>query len=225
MTGSRVKIRRDEAGPYFEFIADDNKKPIAIRVEFAERKNIGGRADLLARAIGFSKNKDLHVFDANAGLCRDSFHFYCLGCRVTAIEKNPDVYSVVYEHLKQFVDDSRFQLHKGDALSLMPVFAKKEVYDIVYLDPIFQEKKKSAKPSKESQLLRELVAPPSAGDEFELLKVALQSAQGRVVVKRALHAPTLCESFEGQTLSDLVLTQHSITGKAVRYDVYIRKPI
>ncbi len=87
---------------------------------------------------------------------------------------------------------------------------------MIYLDPMFPEKKKSAKSGKESILLKCLAAQTTEDEEGRLLDVALQVAK-RVVVKRPRLAPTLKSSSK-----KFLRPTMQYEGKAVRYDVYVR---
>ena len=79
---------------------------------------------------------------------------------------------------------------------------------VIYLDPMFPQKKKSSLPRKEMVLFRSLVGDDT--DSEELLQIALKTAKERVVVKRPLKsAPILKEP------------QHSFEGNSVRYDLYL----
>ncbi len=80
--------------------------------------------------------------------------------------------------------------------------------DVVYLDPMFPERGKAARPRKEMWLFRLLL--PGDDDAPELLELALRAARHRVVVKRPLGAPALAARPPG----------HSLRGRAIRFDVY-----
>ena len=105
---------------------------------------------------------------------------------------------------------------------------------VVYLDPMFPPRTKSAAVKKNMQILHSLLAtttPVGAGttipseqqphhhdddnvDEAALLQAALSLAQARVVVKRPLHLPTgLADSTPS----------YSVKGSTHRWDVYLIK--
>src|SRR3546814_8546154 len=64
-------------------------KPIRCDWTDAEmsRRVAAGKQQLLARAIGLHKYKDLSVLDATAGLGRDGFVLAALGAQVTMVER------------------------------------------------------------------------------------------------------------------------------------------
>ena len=84
--------------------------------------------------------------------------------------------------------------------------------DVIYLDPMFPARGKSASVKKEMALFQALLdgGEPSSGAD-ELLLWALSRDVARVVVKRPRHA----ENLAGRRPS------HVLAGKAVRYDVYV----
>ena len=81
--------------------------------------------------------------------------------------------------------------------------------DVVYLDPMFPERRKSAQVKKELQMLQMLATCEPSPEH--LLTAALATAAKRVVVKRPRRAPC----FTTRSPS------HSLSGKTIRFDVYI----
>ena len=85
--------------------------------------------------------------------------------------------------------------------------------DIVYVDPMFPLRKKSAKVKKQMQAFHTIVGADSDADD--LLASALAVAQYRVVVKRPAGA-----GFLAQTKPS-----YSLEGKSTRYDIYALKKL
>ena len=83
---------------------------------------------------------------------------------------------------------------------------------VVYLDPMFPDRKKSAAVKKDMQLLERLLGEV---EESSVLHVALESNARRVVVKRPKHAPFLEDLEPGL----------QFMGKSGRFDVYPRKSV
>ena len=81
--------------------------------------------------------------------------------------------------------------------------------DVIYIDPMYPDRKKSALVKKDMQILHKLIG--SSIDEEELLQCALHNAKRRVVVKRPIQA---------DTISGIKPTM-AITSKKTRYDVYV----
>ena len=194
--------------------------PGPVSVEFGSaamrHRRRGGHNELLGKAIGLSKKPHMHVLDTTAGLGRDSFILADLGCEVTLCERNEIVARMLASGLlgAALAADpwlksvlQRMELHVGDARTL-DVKALDGV-DVIYLDPMFPDRDKRAKVKKEMALFHQLLG---AGDDADqLLLWALGQDVARVVVKRPPKAPEL-----GHRKSS-----HTISGKAVRYDVYV----
>lgn len=156
------------------------------------------------------------VVDATAGFGGDSVMALSIGCDIVAVEKSPVVAEVLKDGIDRAREDdslrSRFQKIKvieADALEFLKSGPQVEA---IYLDPMFEKPKKSAKSPKEMQLLQELLAPlPTEADGEKLFAVAFERALARVIVKRPLKAKAL-----GRTPS------HSYKGQSIRYDVYVK---
>ncbi|HPD31309.1 MAG TPA: class I SAM-dependent methyltransferase [Phycisphaerae bacterium] len=195
-----------------------------VRVDFVggrlerRRRNVVGSERMLAKAIGFGGRR-LVVVDATAGLGRDAFLMACMGCTVTMFERCPVMAALLMDGVRRASGDpetseiinNRTQVIPADARLLLPQLSESLQPDVVYLDPMFPARGKSALAKKEMRICR-LVAGDDE-DAGALLEVALAAARKRVVVKRPLRAPALGGSphivFKGTT---------------VRYDVYLIKP-
>ncbi len=169
------------------------------------------RNEPLGRAFG---PRVQSIVDATAGLGQDSFLLAAMGFDVTAIERCAIVAALLRNGIERALRDGRIRqaiderLHAitGDARDVLAAMAEKP--DAVYLDPMFPPKRKeSALARKSVRIIRALVGDdPDAG---ELLRIAIQNARERVVVKRADDAPPLMPNPVA-----------SIRGTTVRYDVY-----
>lgn len=195
--------------------------PGPVRAEFVtgkmgyRREHGGGAGQLVAKAVGLQKTRaTLHVVDATAGLGQDAFVLASLGCRVTLFERNPVIHALLADGLARAalnVDCAaiveRMRLREGSSIDWLAQ-ADAEAADIVYLDPMFPHRDKSALVKKEMQVFRTIVGDDE--DSGQLLSVALERARYRVVVKRPRKAPVI-EGPEPTT---------RIEGKSSRYDVY-----
>lgn len=182
-----------------------------------------GQNELLGRAVGVSARRRPHILDATAGLGRDSFVLADMGCGVTLCEREPVIAALLQWGLAQAVasEDAwlagvarRMQLKAGDARDY---FADGGVTaDVIYLDPMFPPRDKSAAVKKEMALFQLLLDSEAAQqDAVDLLAWALGQDVARVVVKR----PARAEPVAG------VAPSHDIVGKAVRFDVYVRRAL
>lgn len=203
------------------------KAPGPVSVDFGSgamrhRRN-AGHNELLGRAVGVGKKSPLRVLDATAGLGSDAFVLADLGCEVVLCEREPVIFELLHAGLcaARAVGDAwldgvldRMQLVAGDARDLVDGGAPGP--DVICLDPMFPQRGKSAAVKKEMTLLQLLLDGNAAqSDAEDLLQWALHRDVARVVVKRPPRAPRLA----GREPS------HEISGKAVRYDVYVRRKL
>jgi len=199
----------------------DDPKQGLIFVDFVSgasahrRKFGGGKGQSIAKAVGLKSGVELNVIDATAGLGKDAFVLACLGCYVTLVERSSVVAALLEDGLERaYLDNeigkwmqARMQLHFSSSIE----FLKNNQADVVYLDPMFPHKKKSALAKKEMRVFRCVVGADSdAGDLFD---VALASAKYRVVVKRPNYAPFLT----GKKPSMSIKTKNN------RFDVYVKQ--
>jgi 16S rRNA (guanine1516-N2)-methyltransferase len=195
----------------------------ALKVDFGGGKmryrRQAGHNEPLGRAVGVGKRPGLQVVDATAGLGRDSFVLADLGCEVTMLERSPAAFALLRDGLRRAASSGdpwlqtvsgRMRLHYIDSPEWLA--AHPNSVDVVYLDPMFPERKKSARVKKEMWLFQQLIDGP--GDEELLLETALDAAHWRVVVKRPIKA----QSLPGPA------SHHALRGKTIRYDVYNCSP-
>ncbi len=202
----------------------------AVRVDFTQggaahrRKFGGGSGQMVAKAVGIQGSLRPQVLDATAGLGGDAFVLACLGCEVTLLERSPIVHALLADGLRRakiFAEQAdyelleilqRMQLLAGDSIQYLaqPSLAAAQV---IYLDPMFPERQKTAAVKKEMQLFHGLLGVDV--DDHALLQAALDKAIFRVAVKRPRLAPPI-----GDRRVNLVLE-----GKSCRYDIYTHKKI
>ncbi len=202
-----------------------NSKPQkAIYIDFVNGKNEhrrlygGGKKQPLGRAIGLKKQSYPTVLDATAGLGRDGWVLACLGCQVHLVERSPIIGALLHdaliraeacEHLSAIT--ARVKLTIGDtAIQIKSGELANTAYDVVYLDPMYPPRNKSAQVKKEMQILHQVIGFPPETEP--LLSAALEYAKKRVVVKRPAWAPFLNE----------IKPSLSIEAKKTRFDVYLK---
>jgi len=151
------------------------------------------------------------VIDATAGFGEDSLLLAAAGFSVKLYERNPVIAALLRDALARAAElpelaaiAARMELIEADSLTALPRLEIRP--DVVYLDPMFPEKTKSALAKKKFQLLHQLELP--CGDEEALLCAAIAAAPRRIVIKRPLKGPFLAGRKPDFTLK----------GKAIRYD-------
>lgn len=199
--------------------------PGPVRVDFvagaaAHRRQFGGGSgQMIAKAVGIQPGVRPSILDATAGLGRDAFVLASLGCDVTLIERQPLIAALLEDGLSRAQGDplvgpivARMRLLNGDAITLMRAW-RRDVPQVVYLDPMFPHRDKSALVKKEMRLFRPLVGDDD--DAHSLLQAALDLASHRVVVKRPRKAPAIGDVAPGYVLE----------GNSSRFDIYPKKAL
>jgi 16S rRNA (guanine1516-N2)-methyltransferase len=195
--------------------------PGPLRVDFDSgvqawrQRHGGGKNQLIARAVGLHKGARPEVLDATAGLGGDSYVLAGLGCRVTLLERSPVVAALLEDGLLRLAASSLSELQViAGRMSLRPpiscedYLAATDGHELIYLDPMFPGAGGTAAVKKDMQLMRQLLDTPA--DEVTLLRLALDKARYRVVVKRHRQSPMI----------DGPAPSYQLMGKAIRYDIY-----
>ena len=209
LTDSLIELRAPQGLGFSPLSVSFNEGHAAHRLRFG-----GGRGQAIARACGLKGGNTPRIFDLTAGLGRDAFVLASLGCEVTMIERNPVIAVLLEDGLRRAREDSEIGQWVTKRLSLVCSPADQwlkqapEEPDVIYLDPMFPERKKSAQVKKEMQIFHDIVGEDEDADA--LLALSLGVARQRVVVKRPRHAPPLA----GRK------APVHIEGKSTRYDVY-----
>jgi 16S rRNA (guanine1516-N2)-methyltransferase len=171
-------------------------------MSYHKRQNYALSKEPLAKALaikGVSEKRS--IWDTTCGTGKDTLLIHFFGAKLTAFERNPAIFLLLKDALRRFPID--FDLIFGDA-SKLPLTARPEV---IYYDPMYPSKKKSALARKEMRIFKELVGEDL--DSREFMDWAMGIATERVVVKRPLEADPIREKPTA-----------SYTGKSTRYDMY-----
>ena len=171
------------------------------------------------------------AIDMTAGLGEDSLLLAATGFAVTLYECDPVIAALLRDALQRAAEMpelaeivARMELVEGDSVAGLSALAggvadgcvgalrlmgAPRCPDVVYLDPMFPERTKSAAVKKKFQLLHHLEAP--CANEEELVRAALAAHPRKVVIKRPVKGPNLAD----------IKPAYSLAGKAVRYDVLV----
>lgn len=206
-----------------QFLAADTGGP--VRVDFVggamahRRLQGGGSGQMIARAVGIQPGIRPTILDCTAGLGRDAFVLASLGCEIHLIERHPLVAALLADGLQRARLDpetaiivERMHLQQGNAIDLLQAWSA-PAPQVIFVDPMFPERQKSALVKKEMRAFRPLVGDDD--DAPQLLAAALALASHRVVVKRPRKAPTIPGASPGYTLE----------GKASRFDIYPKQAL
>lgn len=228
LLAARWRLEHDEQSPmalvmtatHLELRKRDEPKLGGIFVDFVEgamahrRRFGGGRGEAVAKAVGVKGSYLPNVVDATAGLGRDAFVLASLGCRVQMLERHPVVAALLDDGLQRGYRNAeiggwlqeRLTLIHASSLEALAQLGEKP--DVVYLDPMYPHRQKSALVKKEMRVFQTLVGADNDADG--LLEPARRLAKKRVVVKRPDYAPPLAG----------VVTQSAVVTKSHRFDIY-----
>ena len=170
--------------------------------------------ELLVRAARVRGVEAPTAVDCTAGLGEDSLLLAAAGFRVTLFERDRTIAALLADAMERAAEEpqladavGRMTLVGGDSISGLAEldFAP----DVVYLDPMFPARTKSAAVKKKFQLLHHLEQP--CEEEEALVSAALAACPRKVVIKRPAKGPQLAG----------MKPSYSVAGKAVRYDVLV----
>ena len=193
-----------------------NFKPLVIdfeQVAVRQRLLRGGRQkEAVARAVMAGLPDGALVFDATAGLGRESMILAHAGANVLSFERQLPIWCILHDGLLR-AGRSRFYpfpvptLHP---LGTIKDYRGTERPEVIYYDPMFPERAGSAQVKKDMHIFQEVIGADTDNEDF--LRAALSLATRRVVVKRPDYATPL--SYPGIELS------YSVDGGQCRFDCY-----
>ena len=194
------------------------ESPLMLRVNFlsfsmqARIDQKTKKLDIVKAVTGRAK-QPLYVLDMTAGLGQDALTLAGQGHKVTALEQNPYVFILLKQGLLQAKQAGLSKIISnitpifGDAVT---VTVSKGMFDVIYLDPMFPVRQKTAKAKKNMQLLKMLISHSTEND-FLLFDRALSLNGKKVIVKRPRVAAFLANKMPTSQL----------IGKSSRFDIYV----
>ena len=190
---------------------------VAVQFDSAamQHRRKGGHNEILGRAVGLKADRKPLIWDATGGLGRDAFVLADLGCEVMLCERVPVLAWLLDQAVQAAavsgVDQVRAAAERMCLLAADSKTQRAPAGTVIYLDPMFPERKKAAAVKKESAMLQHLV--DQADDSEALWQWAWDQPVERIVVKRPLRAPILGN----------IRPAHTLKGKSVRFDVFARR--
>lgn len=169
----------------------------------------------LIRACNIKNSNGLiRAIDATAGLGEDSFLLAAFGFNVTMYEHNSIIYKALNNAIERpkNIDEISLITNRMTLINEDFIEASQKIktsFDLVYLDPMFPARTKGSLVKKKLQLLQGLELPVC--DEAGLFNAAKAINPQKIVVKRPVKSDYLAN----------IKPNHSITGKVIRFDVYI----
>ena len=168
--------------------------------------------EMLVRAAKSTEEKKTAI-DATAGMGEDSLLLAACGYEVTMYEQNPVIAILLKDAIRRAKKNpqlkdivGRMHLVVGNSIELLSEHMPD--LNLIYLDPMFPESRKSGLTNKKLQLIRKM--EPPCFEEEKLFEAAIKAAPDKVIVKRPLKSDYL----SGKS------PNYSLNGKAIRYDCY-----
>lgn len=207
------KLVRDEKGlkitdGVLELYGDFTKMSKRLKQSNLER-------ELLVKAVRIkSLSRPLVVMDATAGLGEDSLLIAAAGHRVYLYESDETIGALLEDAHRRALEDEnlkpiaeRMTINIGDSIQAMSHLDFEP--DVIYLDPMFPKREKSAEVKKKFQLIHGLEEPCT--NEQEMLNAAINANPRKIVIKRPVKGPFLADRKP----------DYSVTGNSVRYDCIV----
>lgn len=218
MAPKSVELRETDAG--LTLVGDN----MELRCDFEEMlpRIKPGRLqqELLLKAAKIKGAQSPTAIDCTAGLGQDSFLLAAAGFTVHMFERDETIAALLEDGLMRAGNNpmissvaKRMSLDRSDSLQYLESLAQSsgQAPDVIYLDPMFPARQKSAAVKKKFQLLHVLEKPCDEAEEDALIRAAFAAGSRKVVIKRPVKGGHLAG----------IKPSYSITGKAVRYDVLV----
>ncbi|QLE78679.1 16S rRNA methyltransferase [Francisella sp. Scap27] len=184
--------------------------------DIASRINPKLKKCSVVQAVEGRKKDKMLILDSTAGLGRDSFTLAARGHNVVSIEKDPYIFLLLknaLERAKQIEDLKNI----ADKITLINQDANDYIknnssliFDCIYIDPMFPERKKSAKVKQNMQIMHDIAFIDEKGNSL-LVENSIQSQKTKkLVIKRPVNAEFLSAKAPSS----------QIKGKSNRFDIY-----
>lgn len=175
-----------------------------------KRKQDGKKQGLVQACKPYPEMK---IIDATAGWGRDAALLASFGAQVLMLERHPVMNALLEDALLRSQNSLSktlpLTLIQNDAFSYLADLEPADYPEIIYLDPMHPQRSKSALVKKDMQTLQLLVGPDK--DVLELIHLACSRTKNKVVLKWP------------QKAQSLIPANLSITGKTVRFDIFLKR--
>jgi 16S rRNA (guanine1516-N2)-methyltransferase len=159
---------------------------LEVKQNYSRSESVYSFLKTLSKSTG---KKRLKILDMTAGFGRDLFKFVLAGHDVLAFEKDPLVFSLLQnganrffysDELKHFKKEFRLEndfsldlMYKDSTVFLNESILKlntdtdKKSFDLIYFDPMFEDKQKKAAPKKHMQIIKKSLLDSSENIQKE----------------------------------------------------------
>ena len=124
--------------------------------------------------------KNAKILDCTGGFGKDAMKFSKLGYKITMIEENPLIVSM----LKDFFDKNKkisINLMYGNAFDYMRLHAN--TFDYIYIDTLFKKAKNKSKSKKGVEILQYICKERIS--RYNLIKQAVKQSCSRIIIKES----------------------------------------
>ena len=149
------------------------------KIQMSENEDIRNRSLIFKL---FPK-KNTKILDCTGGFGRDAMIFSKLGYKVTMIEENPIVVSMLRNFLNKNKEIPINLLH-GNAFDYMRL--NPTTFDYIYIDTLFKKAKNKSKSKKGIEILQYICRERIS--RFNLIKEAVKHSCSRIIIKESLNS-------------------------------------
>lgn len=192
---NKIQLATVEKPPLF-----NNSGPIYCdfaggTAEYRRTQGKYSRKAPIARAVSVAGKtfEETHVVDATGGLGVDAFTLAFLGFKVTVIERDPIIYTLLQDGYQRGVQCKetkevleRMTLVHSDSFdyfnNILARAPSENDVDVVFLDPMYPLKDKVALPKKSMMIARRFLPKTSSLEEF--IEISRKVSKHKVVLKR-----------------------------------------
>jgi 16S rRNA (guanine1516-N2)-methyltransferase len=174
------------------------------------------KGDLFKKALG-NWPKETPLLDLCGGWGRDSLCFASWGFKASCLERHSEVFKLVSKTFQELKTRNSIYENILKNISYLNIDAKdflkntKDNWPLIYLDPMYPDRKKSALGKGEMRILKELVGDDP--DKAELAQLAFEKTKKRLVIKGPKLSPSLLE---------LVRPTHVFKGSSTRFEIFVK---
>lgn len=220
----RLNLLNCEKGIEAHFYKDSQLYKVPLHwnePKFLQRFKKGlSKKELFSKALHLkTADSPVTVFDMTGGFATDSLMMARMEFEVVIFEESAFLFDLLAWNLRSGFLDTELNVylkniknvHWGDSTLLVQQQVESSgVPQVIYLDPMFPDKRKKSLAPKEMQLLQLFLNHSDLEDKAQhLLDIGLDIGSKKVVLKRPLKSPTLSPK-----------PTHQFEGKTIRYDIY-----
>lgn len=158
------------------------------------RQSYGRSEGVYSFTKPMAKSGEIKICDMTVGMGKDFFKFILAGYNVVGFERNPVFYHLVKDGLERFMISPESEVLKeqfrvsnfcaelkfGEAK-----FNNQSEFDLIYYDPMYEDKSKKAAPKKGVQALKHLNQPSAEGEKLKYLGEAIKAGPRSLIFKCA----------------------------------------